>query len=56
MTLAPEIQAIVDHLRAVLGVPPCQLTIHCDAEGTVQKVQPLITYSKKAVDKREKSA
>lgn len=56
MTLPTEVQPLVDRLRAVLGVPACQLTIHCDDAGVVQKVQPLITFAKKSVDKREKHA
>lgn len=55
MTLPTEVQPLVDRIRALLGVPACQLTIHCDASGTVQKIQPLITYTK-ALDKPETSA
>lgn len=52
MTLPAEIQPLVDKIRALLGVPACQLTIHCDDQGIVQKIQPTVTFSRKVVDKR----
>ena len=57
MTLPPEAQAIVDQLRAVLGLPPCQITISCDDSGQVQTIQPLVTYRReKPLDKRRACA
>lgn len=46
MTLPDAIQPLVDQIRAILGVPACQLTINLDDRGTVQTVEPRLVYRK----------
>lgn len=54
MTLPPEIQAHVDAIRALLGVPPCQIVLDLDRDGVVQAVEPRVIFRKppKVLDTR----
>ncbi len=44
MTLPAEVQSHVDRIRALLGVPACQLVIDMDDSGNVQHVRPTMTF------------
>jgi hypothetical protein len=58
MTLPPEIQAHVDAIRALLGVPPCQIVLDLDRDGVVQAVEPRVIFRKvvtKTLDRRRPS-
>jgi hypothetical protein len=46
VTLPPEVQAHVDAIRALLGVPPCQIVLDLDKEGVVQAVEPRVIFRK----------
>lgn len=59
MTLPVEVQALVDRMRILLGVPACKLTIDMDEAGTVQHVRPELNYRparKIAVDKLDRAS
>jgi hypothetical protein len=56
--LPPEIQAHVDAIRALLGVPPCQIVLDLDREGIVQAVEPRVIFRRvvvKTLDRRRPS-
>jgi hypothetical protein len=46
VNLPPEVQAHVDAIRALLGVPPCQIVLDLDREGVVQAVEPRVIFRK----------
>jgi ribonuclease HI len=55
VTLPAEIQAHVDAIRALLGVPPCQIVLDLDRQGVVQAVEPRVIFRRertKEVDKQ----
>lgn len=55
MNLPPEVQAHVDAIRALLGVPPCQIVLDLDRDGVVQAVEPRVIFRKlapKALDRQ----
>lgn len=60
MSLPPEVQEHVDKIRALLGVPACQLQINVDQDGVVQGVQTMVTFNRrkaqKPVDFRDRRA
>lgn len=51
MSLPPEVQQLVDRLRAVLGVPACQLQINIDSRGIVQGVQTMVNFQRRKDEK-----
>ena len=52
MTLPPDVQPLIDSLRALLGIPPaCSITINVDDTGTVQTVEPRVIYHRPSVRK-----
>jgi hypothetical protein len=51
MNLPPEIQAHVDAIRALLGVPPCQIVLDIDRDGVVQAVEPRVIFRRRKTDK-----
>ena len=52
MTLPPDVQPLIDSLRALLGIPPyCSITINVDEAGTVQTVEPKVVFRREKVVK-----
>lgn len=51
MTLPPEVQPLVDQIRALLGVPACQLQFNLDRDGVVQGVQTMVTFERRKAQK-----
>lgn len=52
MTLPPDVQPLIDSLRAVLGIPPaCSITISVDDAGTVQTVEPRVVFRRQKATK-----
>lgn len=47
MSLPPEVQEHVDKIRALLGVPACQLQINIDSQGIVQGVQTMVMFNRR---------
>lgn len=52
MSLPPEVQEHVDRIRAILGVPACQLQINIDSKGVVQGVQTMVSFSRRREEQR----
>jgi hypothetical protein len=44
VNLPPDVQGLVDKLRASLGVPPCQIVLDMDRDGVVQAVEPRVIF------------
>jgi len=54
MTLPPDVQPLIDSLRALLGIPPaCSITINVDDTGTVQTVEPKVVYRRQKGEKQD---
>lgn len=46
VTLPAEVQPHVDAIRALLGVPACQLVLNIDKQGILQSVDTRVIYSR----------
>jgi hypothetical protein len=52
------VQAHVDAIRQLLGVPPCQIVLDLDKDGVVQAVEPRVIFRRivpKTLDRRRPS-
>lgn len=49
ISLPAEVQPLVDQLRALIGMPACQIVINCSDDGLVQTVEPRMVFRRKKV-------